>query len=726
MKSRLIKKGEPIKNKAHKSFSSLNHVFQRTAALFGSFKDYYVHIGGFNKSLDLFLVSFLGLFFEILLIRHLSTELRIFAYYKNLPLISAFLGLGVGFAASNRKTSFFPFFPLIISIYSLVIMFLPDKFLSGSPAETEFIWSYAPGNLSTTLIFYALFLAFFLFNTLVFVPLGQHTGKLMQRFSPIKAYTINILGSLAGTWAFSVLSSLSLSPIYWFAFGFTGTAILFRSQRRFLFLSSVLTGLCLLVLFANQGDSLWSPYYKIDIDPLVENDLEYGYNLTVNQDYHQRILNLSEEYISEQGFTAPFLSKYAYAYDLPYYVSDCTKVLILGAGAGNDAAAALRHGAEVVHAVEIDRDILQLGFKLHPEKPYHSSKVTTYVDDARSFLHRTDENYDMIVYGLLDSHTMLSARSSIRLDNFVYTLDSFRDATEHLKENGTIALTFSVNRRWIGQRIFNMLTEVYAEEPLVFSTFYDGSVLFVTGPGVDDFNVDEMPDFPLLKLRHANKYSYDPEVAKATDDWPFLYLEKRRVPIEYWIMIILITATSILVIRAAFPEALNVNFHFFFLGSAFLLLQIKSITQLALLFGSTWVVNSIVISAALGVILLANLYVSRIKIERNEAYYFLLFLSLCLSYSIPADLLLAQPTVIKIITSAAITGMPLFFAGIIFASSLKKSPRIERAFASNLLGAILGGLFEYSALSFGIRNLLIFTALMYALSFLLKSRGRTA
>jgi hypothetical protein len=44
----------------------------------------------------LFLASFLALYFEVVIIRYLSSEVRVFAYLKNLPLIAAFLGIGLG------------------------------------------------------------------------------------------------------------------------------------------------------------------------------------------------------------------------------------------------------------------------------------------------------------------------------------------------------------------------------------------------------------------------------------------------------------------------------------------------------------------------------------------------------------------------------------------------------------------------------------------------------
>lgn len=108
----------------------------------------------------------------------------------------------------------------------------------------------------------------------------------------------------------------------------------------------------------------------------------------------------------------------------------------MGAGTGNDVASALRHGATHVDAVEIDPLILRLGKRFHPEHPYDSPRVTVHVDDARAFFKKTKRKYDLIVFGYLDSHTMLTSFSSVRLDNYVYTLESLREARGLLREAG--------------------------------------------------------------------------------------------------------------------------------------------------------------------------------------------------------------------------------------------------------------------------------------------------
>ena len=138
---------------------------------------------------------------------------------------------------------------------------------------------------------------------------------------------------------------------------------------------------------------------------------------------------------------------------------------IVGAGAGNDVAAAIRMGADTIHAIEIDPAILALGRAYHPERPYQHPKVHAVVNDARTYLRNTSKSFDMIVYGLLDSHTLLSHGSSVRLDSFVYTVEAFREARLRLKESGVLCLSFTVLSRELGRKLYLMLQEAFNGVP---------------------------------------------------------------------------------------------------------------------------------------------------------------------------------------------------------------------------------------------------------------------
>ena len=111
--------------------------------------------------------------------------------------------------------------------------------------------------------------------------------------------------------------------------------------------------------------------------------------------------------------------------------------------------------------IEIDPVIIRVGRERHPDNPYADPRVRVINDDARSFLSRATDTYDLIVYGLLDSHTLLSHGSSVRLDSFVYTIEGLREARSRLKPDGMISLSFTVLSDALGRKIYLMLQEVF-------------------------------------------------------------------------------------------------------------------------------------------------------------------------------------------------------------------------------------------------------------------------
>lgn len=695
--------------------------------------DFYADKGTKRKALDLFLISFLGLFLEMLVIRWLSAEFRLFAYFKNLPLLAAFMGLGIGFALVRRRENLFSLtLPLITFLCALILLGTRTAIfdLIRYPSQEEFIWVLSIRSSFLTIIIFCGAIVFFFFLTVViFLPFGQLTGRLMNKFSPLTGYTINILGSLFGIWAFSAISFLSLPPFCWFLIALLLTLWFLQGQRYLLLGNVAVAGVCLALLFLYRGESLWSPYYRIDLDSMIledtsadEEDVSWGYRLIVNQDYHQKALNLSPGFVSRYGHLSSEVEMAQRAYDLPYDFISPKDVLIVGSGAGNDVASALRYGATRVDAVEIDPLIADLGERLHPEMPYQSPQVEVIVDDARSFFEKSGRKYDLIVFGFLDSHTLFSSMSSVRLDNFVYTIECLEEARGHLKEDGVVALTFSVAKKWIGARLRDMLATVFGEDPLAFEVGYDGGITFIVGPGAENLELSE--EHRLQQLAADRRLDYEGVVPAATDDWPYLYLKERQVPDVYWQVLLLLLALSVVVVFLVFPESTRVSFHFFFLGCAFFLIETKSITETALLFGSTWIVNSIVISAILAMILAANLFVGRCKPTDVRPYYALLLCSLLLNYMVPLSSILGQNFLLRGLISGFAISLPVFFAGIVFAISLSKMKTVELAFGSNLLGSVVGGMLEYTSLIYGIRSLYILAAFAYVLS-LIAMRQRT-
>ncbi len=286
-------------------------------------------------------------------------------------------------------------------------------------------------------------------------------------------------------------------------------------------------------------------------------------------------------------------------------------VAVVGAGTGNDVAAALRAGAEHVEAIEIDPAILLAGKLGHPEKPYSDPRVHAVVNDARSFVRNTDQSFDMIVYGMLDSHTLLSQGSSVRVDSFVYTLEGLREARARLKPDGALSLSFSIMSDALGRKIYLMLQTAFdGRPPICVKAGYDGSVIFlesndpkwtVSPELMKDVGFSDGTAVYANPLLHADI---------STDDWPFFYMPRRIYPVSYLVMVFLVLALSLLVTANFLPEKPKFShLSFFFLGAGFMLIETKGITEMGLTFGNTWQVIGIVIAGILVMAFLGNLAV---------------------------------------------------------------------------------------------------------------------
>ncbi len=682
----------------------------------------------------LFLASALSLYVELVLIRWVASELRLFAFYKNFALIGAFLGLGLGFALyrTNQSTKIFDrsFLPLIFLTVLLVLIIgrtgISDYVLANQAETQEYIWG---GYLEDVTIarlldiaFYLILFAIFSLIAVLHIPIGTLVASKFQGFMPLQGYTINILGSLAGILLYTLISFLRWPPATWFLLSGIGAYYFLPSETRKTRI--VNSGLILLPILLtlikplNVEKTLWSPYYRIDLNPVYSQnakDLLLGYKLSVNQAWHQQMWNLDPEFVASHSQTdrKHFEAK-SPEYEAPYGIApSLDKVLIVGAGSGNDVAGALRAGAKHITAVEIDPLIVDIGRELHPENPYaDTERVDLIIEDARSFFRREQDQYDLIVFGLLDSHTLFSSASSVRLDNFVYTTESLTEVRGLLEENGVLVLSFGVpsQNEWIGLRLYKILTDVFGHFPQVYES-PDGSTIFVIGLSAFD-----EPKFDDPRLTYREDYIYRADIEATTDQWPFLYLKERSIPATYIIGMIGVILLGFLMTKRLIPNFRTYNAHFFFMGAAFFLLETKSITEIALLLGSTWVVNAVVIAAILCMIVIANVIVERLELTDTRPYYLLLIVSLLFNYFVSLSTFLGLSLIFRLVLASLAQALPLFFAGIIFAISFRQTDSVEIALGSNLLGAILGGIFEYASLALGIRSLYLFAMVFYILS----------
>jgi len=679
-----------------------------------------------------FLASFLVLFVEIALIRWMPAYIRLLSYFSNFILLASFLGIGLGCLLAPVRVRLFAWFPVLTAaVIGAVYAFRLEVAI---PPSGSIYFTSGTANpvlpVESTLLLPVLFVAV----AALLATAAQRMAREMAARPPLTAYTLNIAGSLAGVIAFAVMSWLELPPAVWFTLAFAAAIVLLvtpepakdytvpegialppvrrPSPRAAVIVDIALLAASLVLVHIMARGSLWSPYYKITVgqngpDTVVE----------VNNIFHQSM--------------APVAQK-EYFYQWPYEVfgNSFKNVLILGAGSGTDVAAALMHGAEHVDAVEIDPTILRLGRQLHPDHPYADPRVTIINDDARHFLRTTKNKYDLVVFALIDSLTLQSSFSGVRLESYMFTTESFRAVRDRLTDNGLLVVYNYFREKWLVDRLANIAAAAFGAEPRVHvheARAYLGIML--AGPRLATLTSDPVvPDRVLAYNQShdsapARMHTRDTAVEAATDDWPFLYLRNRHVPRHYLAALALILIVSVAAVLGVLRgQGGRWSWEFFFLGAGFMLLETKAIIQFALLWGSTWVVASLAIAAVLCMALLATFIVSRVEIRRPGLVAAALVGLLLLNALIPIGRVALDSRAAESAFYAVLMFSPILCAGLLFGSAIKHSTSLARDYGTNLLGAMVGGVAEYMSLATGFRFLLVVVAVFYIAAVLSRRR----
>lgn len=680
---------------------------------------------------QLLLASFLTLFAELAFIRWIAVEVWVFAYFKNLALLLCFLGFGLGCALASRKVRWASALKAFLCLLLLVRIpwsdgrLLDRISLALGGTNDSALWGTPGGIRWGSFLAAAAFAGcIFVLIVLVFIPLGQVVSKQMDRASrPLHGYSLNLLGSLIGVAVFFAACSWMLPPIVWMGAVLLGFAVLQSNHRQAVFVASLVVPLALLVHDPAQRDKqiLWTPYQQIqytrEYTPRGE---VWGGLLEINHTFYQETLNLSPEFLArypELGSESDYTR-----YNLPFrFAVPSPKVLIVGSGTGNDVAGALRHGASSIDAVDIDPAIIALGKREHPEHPYDSQHVIVHLNDARNFLKRTDQRYDLILFGLLDSHVQFSDFANVRIDNFVYTEEAFREAARLLNPHGIIFIKFKVEREWMQTRLGEILSQAVQTAPLVFRAEPDysgGATCFVASR---DNRVNEVlsTDPKLASFVSLNQVPRSQHaVPITTDDWPYLYQEDRRIPRTYFsvgLLVMLVAVVFYVWVRRSNYTSARFSLFFFSMGAGFLLLETQIISRIALFFGTVWQVNGIAISALLGALLLANAIVEKTGLLPRAWIWGGLVATLAFAYWFPFNRIAAPPTALGVI-AICVFSIPVLFAGILFSSELKQTASPSAALNANVLGAVAGGLLENLSLIYGLKALLLVAIVLYCLA----------
>ncbi len=642
----------------------------------------------------LVLLSFLMLFVELGLIRWLGSNVIYLSYFSNFVLLGSFLGIGVGFLQSKSQIDFFRWAIVELAVLIAFVLAFP---ITVDHSGSQLI--YFGGETRGLPMWIALPVVFIIVAT-VMASIAQGVGRVFARFAPLDAYRFDILGSLAGIVIFSVLSFLGAPPVVWGSIASLAILALTLPRVRAIEVAAMVAVIGLLGVESATRYYTWSPYYKITTVLFPSGQI----SVNVNGIPHQWIESIALRRRDEPLYFVPYQR---------IRENPLRDVLVIGAGTGGDVAIALAHHAKHVDAVEIDPRIYQLGQRLNPNHPYADPRVSIHIDDGRAFLQRTKKKYDLILLALPDSLALISGQSSLRLESYLFTVEAMRAARAHLAPDGAFGMYNYYREQWLIDRYARTLQVAYGYAPCIDSA---GRATF----------------FALLTIGRergdvACKTTWAPprDVPEpVSDDYPFPYLRTRSIPAFYQFTLAAILLVSLVMIRGAGGSFRRMSSYLdlFFMGAAFLLLETKNVVQFALLFGTTWFVNALVFAGILLAVLAAVEVSRRFAIRNTPPLYAALFASLAIAWTIKPEALLLLDAPERFAAAVVFAFMPIFLANIIFAQRFRDVGASTVAFSANLLGAMIGGVLEYSALLFGYRELLVLVAALYAAAFLVRLR----
>ena len=195
----------------------------------------------------------------------------------------------------------------------------------------------------------------------------------------------------------------------------------------------------------------WSPYYKVSVSRSPHGVEAIKVNGLPHQSIYPRGPAASRRHLLPLPLSSP-------------QGRPLGDVLIVGAGNGNDVAVALSKGARHIDAVEIDPVIQSIGARDHPDRPYQDPRVSVHIDDGRAFLERSDRRYDLIIFALPDSLTLVSGQSSLRLESYLFTLQAMQSVRRHLRAGGVFTM-YNYYRPDVFDRFAETITRAFGHPP---------------------------------------------------------------------------------------------------------------------------------------------------------------------------------------------------------------------------------------------------------------------
>ena len=142
--------------------------------------------------------------------------------------------------------------------------------------------------------------------------------------------------------------------------------------------------------------------------------------------------------------------------NMAHYVRRDAKVLVVGTGGGRDILSALVFRQKSVCGIEINREVIDAVNRVFGDFTGHldrDPRITFVNDEARSWITRSRDKFDIIQISLIDTWAATAAGAFVLSENSLYTIEAWRIFLDHLAPNGVLTVS-----RWC---IGNSPAEIY-------------------------------------------------------------------------------------------------------------------------------------------------------------------------------------------------------------------------------------------------------------------------
>ncbi len=188
----------------------------------------------------------------------------------------------------------------------------------------------------------------------------------------------------------------------------------------------------------NEEFVQWNSFSRIALKPEPGTGLK---SIVIDADAATGVANFDFNHLSSQ-------QRFDLAYagpGFPYLLRPGAKALIIGPGGGWDVSRALASGSKDITAVEINpiiaNVIMRKRFPRYSQYLYFRPEVHLFIEDGRSFVRRSRDQYQVLQATLVDTWASTAAGAFALSENNLYTTNAFKDYLLHLTPDGVLAFT---------------------------------------------------------------------------------------------------------------------------------------------------------------------------------------------------------------------------------------------------------------------------------------------